>query len=156
MKRININEHQYKLLIESGLYQSSSIGNTVETYYIGTDIPCDISDFVIDKKYYWTWLAENPDYAVEYAIKCGNNGRLYEVQVDMSKYNDYGDWYYDDNFDPYEGYSREDQKELMKEGYNGYMFGLEQSEVLVLFDPSLIVNVKELPIEEYFEEEEGE
>lgn len=71
----------------------------------------------------------------------------------MSKYNNYGDWYYDDNFDPYEGYSREDQEELMKEGYNGYTFALDDAEVLVLFDPSLIVNIKELPIEEYIEEE---
>ena len=153
MKRININERQYKLIIESGVYQVSSIGDTIETYYRGTDVHCDISDFGIDKKYYCTWLAENPYYAAEYATECGENGRLYEVQVDMSKYNNYGDWYYDDNFDPYEGYSREDQEELMKEGYNGYTFGLEQSEVLVLFDPSLIVSIKELPIEEYLEEE---
>lgn len=49
MKRININERQYKLIIESGAYQVSSIGDTVETYYRGTDVPCDISDFGIDK-----------------------------------------------------------------------------------------------------------
>ena len=81
---------------------------------------------------------------------------MYEIKVDLSKYNGYEDWYYDDDFDPYDGFSREDQEELMKEGYNGYTFALDDTEVLVLFDPSLIVSIKELPIEEYLEEEEGE
>ena len=156
MKKININEHQYKLIIESGAYQVFSIGNTIETYYRGTDVPCDVSDFGIDKKYYCTWLADNPYYAAEYTKKSGENGKLYEIKVDLSKYNGYGDWYYDDSFDPYDGFSREDQEELMKEGYNGYTFALDDAEVLVLFDPSLIVSIKELPIEEYLEEEEGE
>ena len=156
MKRININEKQYRLIIESGAYQSFSASDGIETYYRGTDVPCDVSDFGIDKKYYCTWLADNPYYAAEYAKEYGENGRLYEIKVDLSKYNGYEDWYYDDDFDPYDGFSREDQEELMKEGYNGYTFALDDTEVLVLFDPSLIVSIKELPIEEYLEEEEGE
>ena len=156
MKKININEHQYKLIIESGAYQSFSASDGIETYYRGTDVPCDVSDVGIDKKYYCTWLADNPYYAAEYTKKSGENGRLYEIKVDLSKYNGYEDWYYDDDFDPYDGFSREDQEELMKEGYNGYTFALDDAEVLVLFDPSLIVSIKELPIEEYLEEEEGE
>ena len=37
MKRININENQYRLIIESGVYQSFSASDGIETYYRGTD-----------------------------------------------------------------------------------------------------------------------
>ena len=128
--------------------------NSVYTFYRGINGTRDLTDFRIDAKYYRTWLADNPYYAAEYAAEY-EDGHLYEVKVDFSRYKEY-DWYnQEDNFfEPIEGFSREDQEKLMQQGYNGYTFALDEGNVLVLFDPSLIVGVKELPLQEYLDDYE--
>ncbi len=40
----------------------------------------------------------------------------------------------------------------MEEGYNGYSFALDDATVLVLFDKSLITNIREIPLNNYINE----
>lgn len=101
------------------------------------------------------WLADEPEYAAMYAEEC-DDGHLYEMSVDMSRYKGF-DWYHeaDDWFEPIDGFSEEEQKDLMGKGYNGYTFPLDESGILVLFDKSLIVGVKEIPLQDYLDVEEN-
>lgn len=98
------------------------------------------------------WLADEPTYAAEYADEC-QDGHLYKMDIDTSRLKLY-DWYCEADkwFDPYDGFSDEEINELKQEGYNGYTFALDEATVLVLFDKSLIVNIEELPLEEYIED----
>lgn len=118
-----------------------------ETYYRGI---CGEFDELKVKRQ--IWLADVPEYAAMYAEEC-EDGHLYEFTVDMTRYRDF-DWYNEmpDWWEPIDGVSEDVQQELMKEGYNGYTFPLDESDVLVLFDKSLIVNVKEIPLTDYLEE----
>ena len=118
-----------------------------ETYYRGL---CGKYDELKAKRQ--IWLSDNPEYAAQYAEEC-EDGHLYEFVVDMSRYKDF-DWYNEmpDWWEPIDGVSEDVQKKLMKEGYNGYTFPLDESDVLVLFDKSLIVNVKEIPLTDYLDE----
>lgn len=118
-----------------------------ETYYRGI---CGEFDELKVKRQ--IWLADVPEYAAMYAEEC-EDGHLYEFTVDMTRYRDF-DWYNEmpDWWEPIDGVSEDVQKELMKYGYNGYTFPLDESDVLVLFDKSLIVNVKEIPLTDYLEE----
>lgn len=122
--------------------------NRYETYYRGI---CGEFDELKVKRQ--IWLADEPEYAAMYAEECGEDGHLYEIAVDMSRYKGY-DWYYKmpDWWEPIDGVSENVQKELMNDGYNGYSFPLDSSEVLVLFDKSLIVGVKEIPLEDYLDD----
>ena len=121
--------------------------SNIETWYRGL---CGTYDELFDNR--CVWLADNPEYAAEYAYEC-EDGHLYEFDVDMSRYREF-DWYYKtpDWFEPIDGFSKEEQDSLMKEGYNGYTFPLDEADVLCLFDKSLIVNVREIPLDEYIEE----
>ena len=147
MKTIIITETQKRRIFEDTSYSS------IVTFYRGVGGEFDLTDFGVGKKYGCIWLADSPEYAAEYAAEYGDEGHLYAVDVDLSRYNPY-DWYYeaDSYFDPYDGFSSEVIKELMNDGYNGYNFPLDECEVTVLFDPSLIVGVSELPLQEYLEE----
>lgn len=119
----------------------------VETWYRGI---CGSFDEMKTKRQ--IWLADEAEYAAMYAYEC-EDGHLYEFDVNESKLNLY-DWYYeaDSYFDPIDGFSEEEQAELMKEGYNGYTFALDEATVLVLFDKSLIVNIREIPLNNYITE----
>lgn len=126
----------------------------LEKYYRGVRGNINVADFGVDRKYSCTWLSDNPYYAAQYAAEY-DDGHLYEVTVDMSKYNGY-DWTVDGNdyFDPYDGYSREEEKEFLEQGYNGYTFAIDDGDVMVLFEPSPIVDVKELEIDKYLEDDD--
>ena len=120
-------------------------------FYRGTCGNINVTDFGLNKEYTCAWLSETPEYAAMYAEDC-EDGHLYEITVDLDRYNGYDWWEADDDFDPYDGFSREQQGELMKQGYNGYSFALDEGTVFVLFDPSLITNVREIPLKDYLEE----
>jgi hypothetical protein len=119
----------------------------VETWYRGI---CGSFDEMKTKRQ--IWLADEAEYAARYAYEC-EDGHLYEFDVNKSKLNLY-DWYNeaDSYFEPYDGFSEEEQAELMKEGYNGYTFALDEATVLVLFDKSLITDIKEIPLNDYITE----
>lgn len=132
--------------IKEDIYRGTKY-QEIETWYRGI---CGNFNESLNKRQ--IWLAETPEYAAQYAEEC-EDGHLYAFDVDMSRYKDF-DWYYNapNWFEPIDGFSDEEQKELMQEGYNGYMFPLDDCTVLVLFDPSLIVNVREIPLSDYLEE----
>ena len=118
----------------------------IETWYKGI---CGQFNEVLIKRQ--IWLADSPEFAAEY-IEQSEDGHLYAFDVNISKFNEYN-WRQEDNsFEPIDGFSEEEQKKLTQEGYNGYSFALDDGTVLVLFDPSLIVNVREIPLDEYIEE----
>ena len=122
-------------------------GERIETWYRG--IIGKYNELMVKPQ---IWLADSPYYAAEYASE-SEEGHLYAIDIDMSRLKQY-DWYaeVDSYFDPYDGFSEEEIEELRKEGYNGYTFALDEATVLVIFDKSLIVNIEELPLEEYLEE----
>lgn len=121
----------------------------IETYYRGI---CGQLDKLKYKRQ--IWLADNPEYAAEYAEEC-EDGHLYEFDVDNSRLKPY-EWYYNmpDWWEPIDGFSEETQDELMSDGYNCYTFPLDEADVLVLLDPSLIVDVREIPLGDYLGENE--
>lgn len=127
---------------EGNVYQSFGVGhNGVKTWYRGI---CGSFNKALNKRE--IWLADEAEYAELYAREC-EDGHLYAFDIDMPKFNAY-DWWEDEYFEPIDGFSEEEQRELMEQGYNGYTFDLDESTVLVLFDPSLILNVKEIPLDE--------
>ena len=119
----------------------------IETWYRGI---CGTFDELKTKRQ--IWLADEAEYAALYAYEC-EDGHLYEFGIDATRLNLY-DWYYeaDSYFDPIDGFSEEEQMELMEEGYNGYSFALDDATVLVLFDKSLITNIREIPLNNYINE----
>lgn len=134
--------------VDESSYQSFGIKNRgIDTWYRGI---CGTYDELRNKRQ--IWLADEAEYAAEYASEC-QDGHLYEFDIDMSKLNLF-DWYEeaDSYFDPYDGFSEEEIIELMDEGYNGYTFALDEATVLVLFDKTLINNVREIPLNQYLEE----
>ena len=134
--------------VDESPYQSFGIKNRgIETWYRGI---CGTYDEIRNKRQ--IWLADEAEYAAEYASEC-QDGHLYEFDIDMSKLNLF-DWYEeaDSYFDPYDGFSEEEIIELMDEGYNGYTFALDEATVLVLFDKTLINNVREIQLSQYLEE----
>ena len=147
MKTVIITESQMERLFEA--VESSSI----VTFYRGVGGEFDLKDFGLGKEHRYIWLADSPEYAADYAAEYGDEGRLFAVDVDMSRYNPY-DWYEmaDSYFEPIDGFSSEETEALMSDGYNGYDFALDEGTVIVLFDPSLIIDVRELPLQDYLEE----
>lgn len=134
--------------VDESSYPSFGVATKgIETWYRGI---CGSFDEIKTKRQ--IWLADEAEYAARYAYEC-EDGHLYEFDVNESKLNLY-DWYYeaDSYFDPIDGFSEEEQAELMKEGYNGYTFALDEATVLVLFDKSLIVNIREIPLSNYITE----
>lgn len=122
--------------------------DNIEKFYRGVGGVFDITNFGIEKQKKCTWLTDSVYMAQDYANEY-DDGHLYEISVDMSKVNLY-DWYSeaDDYFDPYDGFSEEAQEELMNNGFNGYYFALDEGGVLVLFENSPIINVKEIDIDD--------
>ena len=92
------------------------------------------------------WLADDPDYAQEYANEYPD-GVVSTVFIDMDKINEL-DWYYDEDFDPYDPDMRL-VKEFMKEqGGNAYTFPLgDGTTVLALLTTEPIVKVERTIIE---------
>ena len=116
--------------------------SNVETWYRGL---CGKFDQLKNKL--CIWLTDDEKYATEYTLEC-DEGHLYEFDIDMSRFKAF-DWYFNapDWFEPIDGFSEEEQTKLMQEGYNGYTFPASNGEtILCLFDSSLIVNVREIPI----------
>lgn len=134
---------------DGDVIEENGDGSRMKTMYRGTSCPYDITDFGIGKEHYCTWLTDDPYYAAMYA-EDREDGRLYEVKVDMSRFNEY-DWYNeeDEYFDPIDGFEEDYQAELMEQGYAGYQFPWEDSDLYCLFDPSIIVDVNEISIGEY-------
>lgn len=134
--------------VEESAYQTFGVKtNEVETWYRGI---CGTYDELKTK--HQIWLADEAEYAAEYASEC-QDGHLYEFDIDMPKLKLYN-WYEesDSYFDPYDGFSEEIIIELMNEGYNGYTFALDEATVLVLFDKSLITDIREIPLNEFVTE----
>ena len=134
--------------VDESAYPSLGIKNNgIETWYRGI---CGTFDESKTKRQ--IWLADEAEYAAEYASEC-QDGHLYEFDIDMPKLNLY-DWYEesDSYFDPYDGFSEKEIIELMNEGYNGYTFALDEATVLVLFDKSLVTNIREIPLNNYINE----
>lgn len=124
-------------------------GSNVETWYRGL---CGEFDKLKNKQ--CIWLSDDKDYAAEYTSEC-KEGHLYEFDIDISRFKGF-DWYFNapDWFEPIDGFSEEEQNKLMQEGYNGYTFPATNGEtILCLFDPSLIVDVREIPTPNDSEEE---
>lgn len=120
----------------------------IETWFRGL---CGKFDQLKNKQ--CIWLSDDEEYATEYTLEC-EDGHLYEFDIDMSRFKAF-DWYFNapDWFEPIDGFSEEDQNKLMQEGYNGYTFPASNGEtILCLFDSSLIVNVREIPINNTIEE----
>lgn len=131
--------------------KSNNTGN-VETFYRGVrGSGYKLANFGLGKKYRCMWLAETPEYAAEYATE-NEDGHLYAIDIDMSKVKEY-DWYEsaNSNFDPYEGFSEQDEKDLLEDGYNAYSFALDEGTVLVLFEPSPIVSIRELKLADFLD-----
>lgn len=134
--------------VDEPTYPSFDVKNDgIETWYRGI---CGTFDELKAKRQ--IWLADEAEYAALYAYEC-EDGHLYEFGIDATRLNLY-DWYYeaDSYFDPIDGFSEEEQMELMEEGYNGYSFALDDATVLVLFDKSLITNIREIPLNDYINE----
>ena len=134
--------------VDEPTYPSLDVKNDgIETWYRGI---CGTFDELKAKRQ--IWLADEAEYAALYAYEC-EDGHLYEFGIDATRLNLY-DWYYeaDSYFDPIDGFSEEEQMELMEEGYNGYSFALDDATVLVLFDKSLITNIREIPLNNYINE----
>lgn len=134
--------------VDEPTYPSLGVKNDgIETWYRGI---CGTFDELKTKRQ--IWLADEAEYAALYAYEC-EDGHLYEFGIDATRLNLY-DWYYeaDSYFDPIDGFSEEEQMELMEEGYNGYSFALDDATVLVLFDKSLITNIREIPLNDYINE----
>ena len=92
------------------------------------------------------WLADDPEYAQLYADEYPN-GVVSTVFVNMDKIN-YLDWYYDEDFDPYDP-DMSLLKNYMKErGCNAYTFPLNDgTTVLALLSTEPIVKVEKTIIE---------
>ena len=132
--------------MDGDVIEEDGENQSIETYYRGI---CGKLDKLKYKRQ--IWLADNPEYAAEYAWEC-EDGHLYEFDIDSARLKPY-DWYYNmpDWWEPIDGLSEKVQNELINDGYNCYTFPLDEADVLVLLDSSLIVGVREIPLEEYLE-----
>lgn len=92
------------------------------------------------------WLADDPEYAQLYANEYAD-GIVSTIFVDMDKVDEF-DWYYDENFDPYDP-DMSLVKEYMEEtGGNAYTFALNGgTTVLALLSEEPIVKVENAIIE---------
>lgn len=135
-------------LEDGDVIEEDGSNSNIETWYRGL---CGKFDQLKNKRR--IWLSDDEEYATEYTLEC-EDGHLYEFDIDMSKFKAF-DWYNEapDWFEPIDGFSEEDQNKLMQEGYNGYTFPADNGEtILCLFDPSLIVDVREIPISNNLDE----
>ena len=135
-------------LEDGDVIEEDGNNSNIETWYRGL---CGKFDPLKNKQR--IWLSDDEEYATEYALEC-EDGHLYEFDIDMSRFKNF-DWYNEapNWFEPIDGFSEEDQNKLMQEGYNGYTFPADNGEtILCLFDPSLIVDVREIPISNNLDE----
>ena len=92
------------------------------------------------------WLADDPEYAQLYADEYPN-GVVSTVFVDMDKIN-YLDWYYDEDFDPYDPDMSLLKNYMKEQGCNAYTFPLNDGiTVLALLTTEPIVKIEKTIIE---------
>ena len=92
------------------------------------------------------WLADDPEYAQLYADEYPN-GVVSTVFVNMDKIN-YLDWYYDEDFDPYDPDMSLLKNYMKEQGCNAYTFPLNDGiTVLALLSTEPIVKVERTIIE---------
>lgn len=92
------------------------------------------------------WLADDPEYAQLYADEYPN-GVVSTIFVDMDKIN-YLDWYYDEDFDPYDPDMFLLKNYMKEQGCNAYTFPLNDGiTVLALLTTEPIVKVEKTIIE---------
>ena len=92
------------------------------------------------------WLADDPEYAQLYADEYPN-GVVSTVFVDMGKIN-YLDWYYDEDFDPYDPDMSLIKNYMKEQGCNAYTFPLNDGvTVLALLSTEPIIKVERTIIE---------
>lgn len=92
------------------------------------------------------WLADDPEYAQLYADEYAN-GVVSTVFVDMYKIN-YLDWYYDEDFDPYDPDMSLLRNYMKEQGCNAYTFPLNDGiTVLALLTTEPIVKIEKTIIE---------
>jgi hypothetical protein len=92
------------------------------------------------------WLADDPKYAQIYADEYPN-GVVSTVFVNMDKIN-YLDWYYDEDFDPYDPDMSLLKNYMKEQGCNAYTFPLNDGiTVLALLTTEPIVKVEKTIIE---------
>lgn len=92
------------------------------------------------------WLADDPDYAQEYANEYPD-GVVSTVFIDMNKINEL-EWYYDEDFDPYDPDMRLVKEYMKEQGGNAYTFGVNDgTTVLALLSTEPIVKVEKTIIE---------
>ena len=91
------------------------------------------------------WITDEADYAEEYALEFGEDGRVAEVVIDWSKINYATEEELEDNeLDPY--YSGEEVVEIVRNmGFNAWLCNYSHSQGLCLIDTTPIVSVKILP-----------
>lgn len=86
------------------------------------------------------WLADDPDYAKLYADEYPN-GIVSTLFIDMRKLK-YLDWYYNEDFDPYDPDMSLIKEYMREEGCNAYTFPLNNgTTVLALLSMEPIVKV---------------
>lgn len=92
------------------------------------------------------WLADDLDYAQEYANEYPN-GVVSTVFIDMDKINEL-DWYYDEDFDPYDPDMSLVKEYMEEQGGNAYTFPLNNgTTVLALLSTEPIIKVERTIIE---------
>ena len=113
----------------------------VEKWYRGHEGNKDATD-----NYGIIWLSDNPEYAQEYADEYPN-GIVSTIFVDMDKI-EYIDWYYDEDFDPYDPDISLVNEYMKEQGCNAYTFGLgDGTTVLALLSKGPIVKVERMIVE---------
>lgn len=86
------------------------------------------------------WLADDPEYAQLYANEYPD-GVVSTFFIEMNKVIEL-DWYYDENFDPYDPDMSLLKKYMEEQGGNAYTFGLNDgTTVLALLSKDPIVNI---------------
>ena len=87
------------------------------------------------------WLADDPDYAQEYANEYPN-GIVSTIFVDMDKIKEL-DWYYDEDFDPYDPDMNLVRDYMSEQGGNAYTFTVNDgTTVLALLSTEPIVKIE--------------
>ena len=108
----------------------------VEKWYRGHEGNKDATD-----NFGIIWLADDPEYAQEYADEYPD-GIVSTIFVDMDKI-EYIDWYYDEDFDPYDPDMSLVNEYMKEHGCNAYTFGLgDGTTVLALLSKDPIVKVE--------------
>lgn len=140
--------------------EENNLGPYFETWYRGYD--SKYPNLGVPKNQ-GMWITDEIEYAKEYALEFGEDGRIAEVVIDIRKvkHTNEGDMW-DMDIDPY--YSDETTCEIVKSmGYNSWICDYfdDNAQGICLIDTTPIVSVKILPwrynsIDENVEEDEYE